>query len=391
MNPEKRTKKTLLKENERLRQENSSLKARLAEWGLGPAGVVSKQAFQESILDGVADPIMVIGQDYRVQLMNRAARQFSARDAGPTESTLCYEISHQRDTPCNGIEHPCPLEQVRATRQQVTVLHEHAMADGEKRLLEIIASPYWGPDNSFQGIVESMRDVTERIRAKNELQVHADRIRALATQITEVAETERQRLARELHDLVGQNLSALAINLNIVQTQLTGETGAPVRHRIEDSLSLVEETTDRIRDVMTRLRPPILDDCGLVAALKWYADKFTQRTGIAVTVVHTEPEPRMVTRVENALFRIAQEALTNVAKHAQATTVSIHVEHSGDQSRLVIADNGIGFTPRPILQLADSNGWGLLTMNERAEAVGGVCRIESAPDQGTRVIVEIPR
>lgn len=391
MNIENKTKETLLKEIEGLRKELATFKNTPVDLKREYGELMATQAFQQSILDGVADPIMVIDQEYNVKLMNRAAREFSSENDIPAQSMRCYQISHQRDTPCDGVEHPCPLEQACETRQQVTVLHEHYMANGENRLLEIIAAPFWGPDCTFQGIVESMRDVTERTRAEKELRIQTDQIRALAAQFTEVTEAERQRLARDLHDLVGQNLSALAINLNIIQTQLQGVAGDLICVRIEDSISLVEETTERIRDVMTRLRPPILDDCGLVAALHWYGEKFTRRTGVPVAVECEDPEPRLIARVENALFRIYQEALTNVAKHAQATKVTVNVDVDARMSRLVIADDGIGFVSVPVIELDEARGWGLLTMKERAEAVGGHCRVESAPNQGTKVIVEVSR
>jgi signal transduction histidine kinase len=345
--------------------------------------------FQQSIIDGVAEPIIVIDVGYCVRLMNRAAREFASGAAGVSTPLRCYQISHQRETPCDGIEHPCPLEQVRESGQPVTVVHEHYQADGERRSVEVIASPLWGTDGTFQGIIESIRDITERKRAEETLHQYAERIRALAAKQAEVTEAERQRLARELHDQVGQNLTALSINLNIVRTQMPEEAAAQVCSRLDDSLSLVEQTTERIRDVMADLRPPMLDDYGLVAALHWYGEQFAWRTDIAVAVEGEEPAPRLAARVENALFRIAQEALTNVAKHAQATQVTVTTEAVSGTLRLVVADDGIGFDQAHLAESDGGLGWGLLTMAERAEAVGGRCRVESDPGQGTQVIVEV--
>jgi signal transduction histidine kinase len=135
----------------------------------------------------------------------------------------------------------------------------------------------------------------------------------------------------------------------------------------------------------------VLDDYGFVAALRWYGEQFTGRTGVAVAVEGEEPNPRPAARVENALFRIAQEALTNVAKHAQATQVTVAVVADGETLRLVVADDGIGFDPAPLAEPGGGRGWGLLTMTERAEAVGGRCSIESGPGQGTQVVVEVSR
>ncbi len=375
---------------------NEQLKVHIRDQESGAEGhkeveeaLEAARAFEQSIIDGVAEPIMVIGADYGVKLMNRAAQEFSAAPASTAEPALCYEISHQRDVPCNGVEHPCPLEETRQSGQPVTVVHQHYQADGEPRVMEIIAAPMLGPDGSFQGIIESSRDITERRRAEEELQQYAERLRTLTARLAEVAESERQRLARELHDQVGQNLTALGINLNIIRTQVPEELRASVQSRLEDSVALVEQMAERIRDLMADLRPPVLDDYGLVSALHWYGEQFAQRTGITVTVSGEEAVPRPPAHVENALFRIAQEALTNVAKHARTNQVTVMVDSLGDALRLVVTDKGVGFDPTKHAE-AEERRWGLLTMCERAEAIGGQCHVESNPGQGTRVTAEVP-
>jgi signal transduction histidine kinase len=205
-----------------------------------------------------------------------------------------------------------------------------------------------------------------------------------------VEDKERQRLARELHDRVGQNLTALGINLNIVQMQMPEGAPETISFHLEDSLSLVEQTAERIRDVMADLRPPVLDDYGLVAALRWYGEKISRRIDIPITVVGEDLEPRLDSRIENALFRIVQEALTNVAKHAQATHVIISVDIDRHILRLSVLDDGIGFDPQHLPETGEDQGWGLLSISERAEAVGGQAKIMSIPDQGTNVTAEVP-
>ena len=142
---------------------------------------------------------------------------------------------------------------------------------------------------------------------------------------------------------------------------------------------------------MTDLRPPVLDDYGLAAALHWYGEQFARRTGIAVAVEGEELAPRLAARVESVLFHIAQEALTNVAKHARAKNITVTAQVQGDMLRLVVADDGIGFDSAHMTEPGGNHGWGLLIMTERAEAVGGRCQIESIPGHGTQVIVEVAR
>jgi len=374
----------LVKVNENLSQE-------MIEHKRAHEALEAAHAFQQSIIDGVAEPIMVIGVDYEVKLMNRAAREFSSGLTDTLKPLFCYQISHQRETPCEGMKHPCPLEKVRESGQPVTVVHEYYQANGEQRFFEVLASPLLGGDGTFQGIIESKRDITKRMRAEETLQQYTERLRALAAQLAELTETERQQLAQELHDQVGQNLTALGINLNIVQTQLPEESTDLLRSRLNDSLSLVEQTAEQIRDVMANLRPPVLDDYGLVSALRWYGEQFATRTAIAVTVEGEEPVPRLDAQVENALFRIAQEALANAAKHAKARQIAVTIEVHNRTLRMVVADDGVGFDPERLPTPGVNQGWGLIIMRERAEAVGGVFSIESRPGSGTRLIVEVTR
>jgi signal transduction histidine kinase len=346
--------------------------------------------FQQSIIDGLAEPVMVIGLDYQVLLMNQAAHQFSTRGDEPSNQKFCYQISHHRNKPCDGKLHPCPIQEVRSTGKPITVLHEHYQARGKKRLVEVAASPLWGSDGTFIGIIELMRDVTDRKKAEKALKNSADQMRALSSQLAEVEDAERQRLSQELHDQVGQNLTALGINLNIIKSQMPANILKLIQSRLDDSLLLVEQTTERIRDVMSELRPPVLDDYGLVAALLWYGQHFAWRTEIEVSVIGEEPAPRFPKRVEIALFRITQEAMTNVAKHSKATEVIMSLEMISNTLRLTISDNGTGFDIKE-LKTNEDRGWGLLTIHQRAEAIGGRSRIESNLKKGTHVIVEVER
>jgi PAS domain S-box-containing protein len=271
---------------------------------------------------------------------------------------------------------------------------------GEGRHIKLYLSVAPGYEETLSKVLVSIIDLTERKRAEDEnsrlleaISQQHEHLRSLAARLADVEETERKRLARELHDQVGQNLTALGLNLNIIQAQVPPawpEVNA-IYDRLADSLTLVEDTTERIRDVMADLRPPVLDDYGLVAALDWYGTRFAVWTGLPVTVQGEEPEPRLAASVENALFRIAQEALTNAAKHAQANQVTVTVAVGTGTVRLIVADDGIGFEPAGPTELAKRQSWGLLNITERTEAAGGRCRIVSRSGQGTRVIVEVGR
>jgi len=215
-----------------------------------------------------------------------------------------------------------------------------------------------------------------------------EELRTLTRRLAEVEETERRRLAVQLHDEVGQNLSALAINLDTLDQQLSPMNTA-ARKRMDDSVALIDRLTGQIRTVMADLRPPVMDDYGLLASLQWLADTYSARTGIQVQLRGREAQPRLSAAKEIALFRVAQEALINTAKHAQATSVVIDLFPVRAAIRLVIRDNGRGFDHHAAA-VKTSLPLGLLSMRERMEAFNGHFSINSRPGVGTTLTVEVP-
>lgn len=246
-------------------------------------------------------------------------------------------------------------------------------------------------DSSGQviGIATIVRDISERKLAEAALRDYAAEMRHLSWRLSEVEERERRNIHRELHDQVGANLAALKLDLGLINTMLAADTPKTISDRLKKTQQLTGETIARIRDVMADLRPPALDDYGLLAALRNYAQPYAARLGIPVMVDGDDIQPRLAIAVETALFRIAQEALSNIAKHAQARHVGITVATTDDRVTLVVADDGAGFDAGH----ADPHhaAWGLRTMRERAQAIAANFRVESSPGSGTRVIVELPR
>lgn len=233
-------------------------------------------------------------------------------------------------------------------------------------------------------------EIDERIRTEQALLKSEKQLRALSQRLAEVEEDERKQLARELHDRVGQNLTALNLNLNLIFRKLSDDSKQKIAERFDDAIGLVEETAGHIRDVMSELRPHDLDDYGLLAALQWEADRFAARSQIQVEVVGEALSPRPSRSLETALFRIAQEALTNIAKHARAGQVTIALKATKNSIQLAITDDGIGFDVNKLKGGVDS-GWGLILMQERAQSKNGRLHVISKPDEGTRVLVELKR
>ncbi|OGW33089.1 MAG: hypothetical protein A2X59_08985 [Nitrospirae bacterium GWC2_42_7] len=249
------------------------------------------------------------------------------------------------------------------------------------RFVRVMYVPDFGEHENVQGFFALVYDITEIVKAKQILRLYAKRL-------GEIEETLRKRLAQELHDKIGRDLAVLSINLNIVSEKLPDKVRKKVGEHIKESVRLVEETAEYIRDIMAELRPPLLDEYGLVSATNWYAEKFFKQTGISVKVQAPKMISRMSIDVETAFFRIAQEALTNAAKHAQADSLIINIEMTNRIFRMTITDNGKGFSLQDTTESKKQSGWGLINMQERAEAIGGQFKINSSPGKGTQIIVE---
>jgi PAS domain S-box-containing protein len=233
-----------------------------------------------------------------------------------------------------------------------------------------------------------VEDITERRLADAQVRATAEKLQALTHRLVELQEKERRDISRELHDRVGQTLTAMRINMDLIRTRLAERDDPLIRGRNDDSLQLIESAFKAVENVMYELRPPMIDEYGLIAPLQWYAKKFAARTGIEVEVRGDESR-RCRPDVELALFRIAQEALNNVARHALARHVAIELHETGPHVVLTIEDDGVGFDREN--EQAAKAGYGFITMRERAEAVGGEFEARSAKGKGTRITVKVPR
>ncbi len=213
---------------------------------------------------------------------------------------------------------------------------------------------------------------------------------ALLSQVVGAQEQERQRIARELHDGPGQTLTALG--LGIAALRARQETRAADREPVSNLQGLSNQAMQELRDIIADLRPSVLDDLGLVAAVRSQVQALQERTGIQAELEVRGSRYRLPLQLETIVFRIVQEALTNIAKHARAQTATVVLSFADDALRAEVTDDGCGFEPDRVLkpEPGQNQGWGLLGMRERVELVGGSCQVESRPQQGTTVFVHVP-
>jgi PAS domain S-box-containing protein len=241
-------------------------------------------------------------------------------------------------------------------------------------------------------------DITKNKQAEEELRTSRLQLRALATRLQQIREEERVMIAREIHDEMGGGLTGLKMDLSWLLRKMgdadSGEARVALMDKIHTSNELIDKMIHVVRRISTDLRPSILDDLGLIAALEWQAQEFTKRTEIPCEFVTSMDYVNLEDETATGVFRIFQEALTNVGRHSRATKVVIVLRESerslfGDESLVLeIRDNGRGIIEEEIL---NPESLGLLGMKERVLAFGGDLRISGEPDSGTALILKIPR
>ncbi len=239
------------------------------------------------------------------------------------------------------------------------------------------------PDGRFLSVV---RDMSERIMTQEELQASYKAVRKLTAHLQNVREEERSDIAREIHDELGQQLTVLKMDVSWINKRLTDADDA-MKEKLRELLTMLDNTVRTVRRISSELRPSLLDDLGLIAAMEWQLNEFEKRSGIQTRLFAPEKEVNLSGPVKTALFRIFQESLTNVARHAEAKNISINLEQKNDSFVLSIADDGKGFDRQKV---AEKRTLGILGMNERTAMIGGQYEIVSEPGKGTRVSVSVP-
>jgi PAS domain S-box-containing protein len=336
-----------------------------------------------SLLEFAPVPICVITRDHRMRLVNRAWETVTGRSAEqsvgrslddlfPAETSRAFKVLN---------------EAVFSTAAAGTAEESLDTPDGRRHFHTVKF-----PLRNARGEVDSLGgisvDVTSLRAAEDKARHDAALVRALASRLAEAKTVERGRLALDLHDRVGQSLTALGINFSLLRMQIA-DAMPDAAWRLDFLQSLIEDTMACVRDVMADLRPPMLDDYGPMSALRAWVKHLPSLAPVEISIVGDDPKPPLPTPLANALFRIAQEALNNVVRHSDAARATVSLEADATSARLVIVDDGRGFDPPAAGAFAEEPLWGLLSMSERARAVGGRLAVESQPGRGTRIVVDV--
>ncbi len=332
---------------------------------------VFQSTLEGHILDCNEAFVRMFGYDSKDELL-----RCSAEDLYPPERRICYLENLLAERTLTGYE----LQLKRKDGSLIWGYENVALLPLGPHGEEII-------QGTIMDFTELKRAGQEREQLNREVEASRQRFEDLSRRLLEVQENERRYLARELHDEIGQVLSAISVNLKIVSSKVDSSSLT----RIDDCIDMVDRAVEQVRNLSLDLRPAVLDDFGLEEALRWYAQSQAKRAGL---VMHLKFAPLMMdlsNNLRNACFRIAQEALTNVVRHAIARQVWIDLRQDDLQLRLLIRDDGKGFDAIAAQQrVSRSSSLGLLSMRERAELLGGKVNILSEPGRGTTVDVRFP-
>jgi signal transduction histidine kinase len=262
------------------------------------------------------------------------------------------------------------------------------MAGSNRPYLGAIHYPVWVLLMALQIARTNRRRRDERNQALQDLEQSREQLQRLADGLLIAREEERAAVAREIHDVLGQTLTALKMDVAWVGARSPVESPPALRQKLTAMTGLIDETIVAVRRIATSLRPGVLDDLGLAAAVEWQVQEFEQRTGIQCVLRTTVDDGPLDPLLSTALFRILQESLTNVARHSCASTVSVTLEESGTDLVLEVRDDGIGISPSAS---ASTRSIGLTGMRERAQLAGGGLSISRSAGGGTTVRAQVPR
>ena len=356
--------------------------------------LLANEKLLKGITSALGEGVLVLDDCGRLIFMNPEAERLLGWARGELSGRDVYAVIHSLnqdgvlpESACWGLEALTGGE-VRRTEEDV-----FWRKDGSLMPVSIVASAMM-EDGSAVASVVVFQDISQRKQAEWELLESSKQLRKLTSHLQTVREEERTRIARELHDEFGQMLMGIKLDAKWLESSLPADLPG-VANKMASMFGLIDETVDAMRRVAADLRPVMLDDLGLAAAVEWLAEEFGRRTGIAVSCEFDICEPDCCSEddytldktLATAAFRIMQECLTNIARHAKAGKVQVVLRCRDDKLMLQVVDDGKGM---PDVHAIKRNSFGILGMQERARGFGGSVEFYSTPGAGVRVEVSLP-
>jgi PAS domain S-box-containing protein len=348
-------------------------------------GLSSIEARATDLAESAMDPIIELDESQRIVLFNPAAAQVFGHRKDAVMGQRIDMLLPERFRDAHRVHIEAFARRGSTSRRMGgNALLSGLRADGEEFPIEASISQHLEAGRPRLTVI--LRDVTQRVRAMEELRHSKEELQALAAAAQEAREEEKSRIARELHDELGQQLTMLRMDVAWCKAHMP-ESAEGYAAKLDRMETLLKATVQSTRRISSDLRPLMLDDLGLVPALEWLVQNMSQRSSVRYEFSIDDPALSLPPAHSTAVFRIVQEALTNIAKHASATRAEVAVRREGNSVHVRVRDDGVGFSvgdPRK------PESFGLLGLRERISLMRGSARIDSAPGKGTTIEVELP-
>lgn len=335
------------------------------------------------IFETSADGMRVVDREFNMLRANNTFCVLAGISKEEAADRKCYEVF--RGPLCH--TPGCPMVRILRGEERVEYDAEKVRDRGPNIPCIVTATPFRGRDGELVGIVEHFKNISARKEREEELKQSRRQLRELASYLESAREQERTRIAREIHDELGQALTGLKMELHCCIQRLP-EDDPWLMERAKKLLELIDDNVHLVQRISSELRPGLLDNLGLSAAIEWQAAQLRERTGIEYDFA-SEPEDIVLDQTRStALFRIFQETCTNIARHAKATKMAIMLKETPEEVVLRISDDGRGIKEE---EISNPRSFGLMGIKERVLSLGGAVEFLGAVNQGTTVRVRLPK
>ena len=355
----------------------------------GQVEIEKERNFSENIIDTIPGSLLLLDKDLRIRKANRTFCKSFQKEPNKVIGESLYNVLQDKDGKISS-----KLTKIFKKKNMLKDFKVYYHLGGElsKRVFSI---------STVRILKEKLLiiwDITERLRTEEQLRrtlkavkKHRRDLRRLSNKLITIQEEECKRISRELHDEMGQIITAISINLTLVGEALPSELAPMIKEKLTETRSLVDQVMKKIHELSLDLRSPLLSDFGLVPALRQYVNRYHKRLNIEMKFEVINLEERLDTEVETVIYRVVQEALTNIARHAQANKVYIRLKRKESKVCVFIEDDGKGFDVEEVIGREDpDSGVGLLGIRERIASLKGSLSVQSHPGQGTQLYIEIP-
>lgn len=333
------------------------------------------------IFETAADGMRVVDRDLNILKVNTTFLTMVGLSRKEVIGKKCYDIF--RGSECHGDR--CPMVRILAGEDRIEYDQLKICFNGKEIPCIVTATPFEDENGHLIGIVEDFKDISDRKQAEEDLRNSHAQLRELSSHMENVREEERRKMAREIHDELGQALTVLKMDIRWLSNHLTDDKKQIVT-KLDALSARVDATVHTVQRLSSELRPGMLDVLGLSAAIEWQANEIRNRVNISFDIVSTPEDITLDATSSITLFRVFQETLTNIVRHSEATLVEVILNQDEKNTTMTVQDNGRGISRQ---QVSDSASLGLIGMRERVNNIDGLFELSSEPDKGTTITVSI--